>query len=227
MVGISEEKEEEREDKVVREEEPPPVANDWFSFLSANEDILALFDHIPCGDLSAAVTPDENWGDYLPRGHVLQLTEGDLKIDYRKPLGSGAFCSVFPCYLKHPHTKEFTMGPVALKKLKMNIAKDSKASHYAMEDLRQEAKILTGLGHPNVIDLYGVSNEQLVETTKTFLVMDILQDTLESKLQVWSRARGMFQKATPPSTVTIRLREVVFGIAEGMEYLHSKRVLFR
>jgi serine/threonine protein kinase len=90
--------------------------------------------------------------------------------------------------------------------------------------LRQEAKILTGLGHENVIDLYGVSNKDKVDKLDTFLVMDILKDTLESKLVVWSRRQ---KKVTPAGVVSVRLREVAFGIAAGMEYLHSNRILFR
>jgi len=196
---------------------------DWFSFLSANEEILALFD-IPCGDLSAAVAPGENWGDFLPRGQILQLAEGDLQINYREPLGSGAFCMVFPVHLKHPHTGEFTMGPVALKKLKAAVAKNERAAKIAIDDLHQEAKILSGLCHPNVIDLYGVSARDQVEELKSFLVMDILKDTLEARMEKWSKSK---KKITPPSTVTIRLREVVFGIVEAMEYLHSENILFR
>jgi hypothetical protein len=196
----------------------------WFSFLSANEELVALFD-ISCGDLQAAVAPtDNNWGDFMPRGQLLPFTENDLQINYRAPLGSGAFCNVFTVYLKHPRTNEFTMGPVALKKLKRNVAGDEAKAKFAIADLRQEARILSGLCHENVIDLYGVSDKEQVEELDTFLVMDILKDTLESRLETWSKKQKM---VTPPGIVSDRLQEVAFGIAAGMEYLHSNRILFR
>ena len=201
--------------------------NDWFSFLSVYEAILTLLD-IPNGDLNARVVPGENLGEFLPRGRVLQLTDGDIQINYRSPLGSGAFCKVYPVHLKHPQTHEFTLGPVALKTLKVALATGNKTdATVAIADLRREAEILGDLAHSNIIELYGVSDKNKVEDTATFIVMDMLKDTLESRLENWSNSKGMFHKFTPAGVVTARLREVALGIVQGMEYLHSKNILFR
>ena len=200
--------------------------DDWFSSLSINKTLLSFVD-MPCGDLSAAMEFSESWGS-LSRGRVLQLTEGDIKINYRSPLGSGAFCNVYPVYLKHPNTHEFTLGPVALKSLKTSVvSRDKTAAKHAIEDLRREAEILGDLAHSNVIDLYGVSNKNKVEDDKTFIVIEMLKGTLDSRLDIWSKGKGKFQKFAPADLVTVRLREVALGIVQGMQYLHSKNILFR
>jgi serine/threonine protein kinase len=105
-------------------------------------------------------------------------------------------------------------------------------------DLVGEAFLLSRLSHPNIIQLHGVTAGNIAEAfTKKggyFLVLEALDNTLSSQLQVWrkdqvssmddffNRAQG---RSAAPS-IEERL-SIAMGIAQGMEYLHSNNVLFR
>jgi serine/threonine protein kinase len=162
---------------------------------------------------------------------VLQLSDDDVQINYRAPLGSGAFCLVYPVHLRES-SGEFNTDkpPWALKKLQYAVLQNEEEAKSATADLRREAQLLSNLSHENIIQVYGVrtyDEHESQDSCSFFMVMDILSDTLESKLETWTKNRGLFQKLTPPETVGLRLRHVAIGIANGFEYLHSKRIIFR
>lgn len=177
---------------------------------------------------ASALPNDENRGLCLPTSQVLQLTENDFQVDFLRPLGEGAFCQVYPCYLKHPSSEKFTVGPVALKKLKDQVAQGwPKKANESISDLRFEAKVLSGLTHVNIIHLCGVSDSAKVDKLDTFLVLDMLNETLSSKLETWRKDKTKMTSMTSQATQMTRLKEIVFGIADGMEYLHQKHIMFR
>jgi hypothetical protein len=63
-----------------------------------------------------------------------------------------------------------------------------------------------------------------------FIVLDLLVETLDERFIKWQeqqkRAKLMLIKRKD-TYITARIQEVAMGIAEGMEYLHSKNVIFR
>jgi serine/threonine protein kinase len=167
---------------------------------------------------------------------VLQLTDDDVQINYKTPLGNGAFCMVFPVHLREASGEFKTDKPafLALKKLRHAVVQNEKLAKIAAADLRREAQLLSDLSHKNILQVYGVrkSNQdendaQDIHCYSFFMLMNILSDTLESKLKKWTKNRGLFGRLTPHQTVVIRLRDVAIGIANGLEYLHSKRIIFR
>jgi serine/threonine protein kinase len=162
---------------------------------------------------------------------VLQLSDGDVQINYRAPLGSGGFCMVYPVHLREP-SGEFNTDkpPWALKKLQYLVLQNENEAKSATADLRREAQLLSKLSHENIIEVYGVRKREENDSQDScsfFMVMNVLSDTLESKLETWTKNRGLFEKLTPSETVGLRLRHVAIGIASGLEYLHSKRIIFR
>jgi serine/threonine protein kinase len=164
-------------------------------------------------------------------GEVLQLSDDDVQINYRAPLGSGGFCNVYPVHLREP-SGEFNTDkqPWALKKLQYLVLQNEIEAKSATADLRREAQLLSNLSHENLIQVYGVrkrDENDAQDSFAFFMVMNVLSDTLESKLETWTKNRGLFEKVVPAEAVGLRLRHVAIGIASGMEYLHSKRIIFR
>jgi serine/threonine protein kinase len=171
----------------------------------------------------------ENEGEHP--GEVLQLLDDDVQINYKTPLGSGAFCMVYPVHLRES-SGEFNTDkpPLALKKLRHGVLQNKKVAKLATADLRREAQLLSNLSHANILQVYGVRNQdenEAQDSCSFFIVLNILSDTLDSKLETWTKKRGLFERRTPHETVVSRLRDVAIGIANGLEHLHSKLIIFR
>lgn len=158
-------------------------------------------------------------------GQVLQLSEDDVEINYRSPLGSGGFCTVYPVKIQNRPS----LGTLALKKLRLAIVQNKQLCKVAAADLAREAKLLAELSHENIIELYGVRKQEDKNTDPAsfFMVMDVLSDTLDSRFETWVKNRGRFKQTVPHDTVIRRVSHVALGIAKGMEYLHSKQIIFR
>jgi len=116
-------------------------------------------------------------------------------------------------------------------------------------DLALEAKILSKLQHENVIEMHGIKGGDIAESFSHsqalgggfFLVLDLLEETLDCRLQTWredeeARASKITimnffnrKKRTQKRLqgVVDRLKTVVLGVIRGMEYIHSKRIFLR
>jgi serine/threonine protein kinase len=124
----------------------------------------------------------------------------------------------------------------------------------AATDLANEAKLLSLLDHKNIIRLRGVSKERFSQSFCAdgssggegfFIVLDILKDTLSHRLQYWRKNSGEnsqnkrrpLRTTNPCTSVDVdesqlnmmydRVKSITFGIAEGMEYLHSQQIVLR
>jgi serine/threonine protein kinase len=121
----------------------------------------------------------------------------------------------------------------ALKRLQPRIIKNPKLLVTASSDLALEAAILSNLSHENIIKLHGVNDGDMIESLKDgrfFLVLDLLVETLEERLEKWSvhEKRPLFARRSHRfSGITRRLEDSAIGIAKGVEYLHSKNILYR
>mmetsp|Transcript_52969 Transcript_52969/g.158559 ORF Transcript_52969/g.158559 Transcript_52969/m.158559 type:complete len:424 (-) Transcript_52969:275-1546(-) len=187
----------------------------------------AAFSAVRQGETEARPEPQNQINLSRRKGEVPQLSEDDVKIDFRDPYGGGAFCMVYPVHIREK-TGDFDAQkpPFALKRLRSAVAENPSALKEASEDLAHEAKILADLSHENVIELHGVSKGD-VGMKNFFIILDALAGTLDSKLEKWSKTRGRFKQFMPQETIMLRIQDVALGIAKGMKYLHSQPIIFR
>ena len=184
-------------------------------------------------DTSGSSASDTAADEAGPMTKVLHLSDEDVDIDYRAPLGSGGFGMVYQVYLRDEHTGEFDREkPYALKRLRTAIVKDKDPAilKFASKDMKHEVKILSNLTHRNINKLYAIRQGDMDASLREgtfFMVLEMLTETLDSRLEKWSKSRRFFKQITPHEQVVKRLREVVVGTAKGMEYLHSKNIMFR
>jgi serine/threonine protein kinase len=103
-----------------------------------------------------------------------------------------------------------------------------------MIDLALETKYLASLDHPHVLKIRGVSKTGPF-ALGNFIVLDQLQETLGKRLNKWMQRKRASTGITGALTggkgkvnklFTERLL-AVYDIAEAMDYLHGKRIIYR
>jgi serine/threonine protein kinase len=103
-------------------------------------------------------------------------------------------------------------------------------------DLVAEAFLLSRLSHPNIIRIYGVTagntSEAFLKRGGYFLMLEVLDSTLNDMIQVWRRdpvssLQDFFKKANSSIPSVEERLSIIMGVAKGMEYLHSQNILFR
>lgn len=125
---------------------------------------------------------------------------------------------------------------IAVKCVNNSLDRRSKRFLNASLDLCLEAKLLERLKHENIIRLHAVKAgnvEDAVNNRNYFIVLDRLSETLQDRMTVWKQANkkwlwggGVFGNR-PRREELGRARTAAIGIAKGMEYLHSKGIIFR
>jgi serine/threonine protein kinase len=106
----------------------------------------------------------------------------------------------------------------------------------AAADLVGEAFLLSKLDHPNIVRLYGVTggsvDQAFLHKGGFFLVMEALNSVLDDMIQVWRKdavqsVGDFLRKATEAVPCLEERLAIALEIARGMDYLHSKKILFR
>eukprot|EP00526_Cylindrotheca_closterium_P010359 CAMPEP_0113655706 /NCGR_PEP_ID=MMETSP0017_2-20120614/29872_1 /TAXON_ID=2856 /ORGANISM="Cylindrotheca closterium" /LENGTH=403 /DNA_ID=CAMNT_0000569017 /DNA_START=13 /DNA_END=1224 /DNA_ORIENTATION=+ /assembly_acc=CAM_ASM_000147 len=123
-------------------------------------------------------------------------------------------------------------GYFALKQVTLELASVNKVNYLkGLVDLSTEAKLLAALDHENIIRLCGVSMEGFSD----FIIIERLQETLSGRLKKWMKTErqckgitGVFTGSKMKKLALDRERmSTAYSIATGLDYLHSRNVIFR
>ena len=188
-----------------------------------------------CRRVQAILKDSHVFADGEPSFRRIQPAE----ITVGKRLGEGGFSLVHTCELKGADQT----SKLAIKFLKRRVMVERKTFEYAASDLANEAFFLGHLKHPNIIQLYGITEGKFEDNISTgmdaglFIVLDQLVETLDQRLEQWRASatrlpHGIFtrmsnaHKATQRKSLIERL-EAALDIAKVMHYLHSLDVIFR
>mmetsp|Transcript_83869 Transcript_83869/g.125732 ORF Transcript_83869/g.125732 Transcript_83869/m.125732 type:complete len:392 (+) Transcript_83869:60-1235(+) len=162
-------------------------------------------------------------------------------FNVQEMVGEGSFSAVFKVTSRSHNTTKLS-GTFALKcpktsDLSSSLREQEHETESAIDDLLSEASILARLDHKNVIKAMGVS------TLPAMLLLELLECTLEDRINYWREERKASRRhrrnAIVPSCWTRqgmnrslkdfrnRTEGVVRGIASGLEYLHSQNIILR
>ena len=153
-------------------------------------------------------------------------------------IGQGNFSSVYSVSLKQSSSRKdnsskHTEQGYALKRLRESFTPREVLFKVAAADIAIETTILSHLNHENIVALRGVKSGEIIESIhegRFFILLDLLVETLDVRLVKWHRKhdRSIFQSvAGKKAQVFMRIRNAALGVAKGMEYLHSRNIIFR
>jgi len=124
---------------------------------------------------------------------------------------------------------------LALKCLHEYTLKCPKRTRSAAKDLAFEAVLLSRYQHENIIGLHAISADFWTCTESRALVLDYIVETLQERLDRWRK-----QPRSLPSALSVFLRRkrgrdeqhrrsltIGLPIARGMEFLHSRKIIYR
>jgi serine/threonine protein kinase len=151
-------------------------------------------------------------------------------VTVHKLLGRGGFNDVHEVSVVGEGDDEETI--MAVKNLKCSIMKTRNEFYSGAVDLVTEAKLLNALSHKNIIHMYGAScdNDSMENAYNNdgrfCLYLDCLHDTVDDKFDQWRRSY-IPRHSQRKEHLRHRLETIALPIAEAMEYLHSKNIIFR
>jgi len=127
-----------------------------------------------------------------------------------------------------------------VKNLNPKLAFNPKKLVVGAKDLVMEAHFLSSLDHEHIIRLKGWSAAGVAGFAETgradgfFLIFDRLQETLSKRISHWrERAKDTKKGSLMKSRSSMRMQlfaeriKVAINIADAIEYLHEKRIIYR
>ena len=211
---------------------PPHIQSDTIINLSSDEESSGT------GDNNNNAR-DQNHKSHRYRRHALKLK--DCKGYMIKRAGDAENNDNFDGY--------------AVKLVREDIPSDKK-KRVAAVDMASEAKLLSALSHPNIIRIRGILGYVERPNGRYGIIMDKLRSTLQVQIQTWShlnREENLALSPTPrpllehvPKWMLVRQHEkeklnlyqkqneffldrldACYDVAQAMQYLHSKRIIYR
>lgn len=158
----------------------------------------------------------------LPRGETIQLARKEDILHTEKLLGTGAFSEVASVVCSDG--KRY-----ACKHLKQELMHRPEEFRMAASELACEAHMLSSFDHPNILKIRGWSYNGISSFDEGchdsfFLLLDVLDETLEDRIDRWRRNPLVHYN---DSSVYLQKLHIMSEIASALEYLHARGVVFR
>lgn len=214
---------------VIENEEQQSTPNHNHHNVTYDPQIQSPDVHHPQNDGIAPVTPQQpmptpvssnklnqdNHGAHFqippPRDQLMQLSTSQKQfleekweidaeeINWRERIGQGSFATVY---------KGTWHGPVALKVLNVKVPTPAQ-----LRDFKNEVVVLKNTRHPNILLFYGyVLKPRLVIVTQ------------------WCKGQSLYKHLHVQDGrdyTNCEIKNIVMGIAQGMDYLHAKNIIHR
>jgi serine/threonine protein kinase len=127
---------------------------------------------------------------------------------------------------EHTRISGHGRAPYAIKHLRPDLVGEDLES--AAVDLCIEVKFLTRLNHPNIVKVRGLANEgtNAFDSRRDgfFIIMDRLEP-LDHRIHRWRDRAYRFPDCRPVSLT--RKMDYASQVADAMDYLHDRRIIFR
>lgn len=157
-----------------------------------------------------------------PNGDQILLARKDDIVHVEKLLGSGAFSQVTSVICKDG--KRY-----ACKHLRQKLMYSPEEFRIAASELACEAHMLASLDHPNILKIRGWSHNGIASFEdgshdSFFLLLDVLDETLESRVDWW-RMNGIV--SMNDTSLYLQKLHIMSEIASALSYLHERGIVFR
>lgn len=135
------------------------------------------------------------------------------KFEKKERIGKGGFGKVY--IIQKKSSKKFYAAKISIQKLENPSAKE-------MRDISREVNIMSKLQHPSILKFIGYSPIDFKNNSKPVIITEFSQNgSLEDVLEL---ERGT---KTVPGWDNTKKQITIYGIAAGMEYLHSHGIIHR
>jgi serine/threonine protein kinase len=167
------------------------------------------------------------------------LGEGGFSFVFQVSVIRGGPAQVSAQAVGSEHTQQNNPQRYALKCLKAKNIDNEDSFVQSAIDLASEADMLARIDNDHIISLYGVSQEPMSKSYQGtgmgyFLLLDIMQDTLQGRLDNWrgeieisTSRRNLFKQLTSKADIVRRLETVALPILQALSYLHSLEIVLR
>jgi serine/threonine protein kinase len=127
-------------------------------------------------------------------------------------------------------------GKYVVKQLNPALLEHDKVTYLkGLVDLTLELHYLANFDHNNILGIRGVAQASAFDDTGFFLVLDQLKTTLSKRLNAWMQMKRttsgvtglVFGGKRKVRALLVDRLLVAHDVAEGLNYLHSKNVIFR
>eukprot|EP00526_Cylindrotheca_closterium_P009512 CAMPEP_0113618276 /NCGR_PEP_ID=MMETSP0017_2-20120614/9246_1 /TAXON_ID=2856 /ORGANISM="Cylindrotheca closterium" /LENGTH=432 /DNA_ID=CAMNT_0000527765 /DNA_START=28 /DNA_END=1326 /DNA_ORIENTATION=- /assembly_acc=CAM_ASM_000147 len=169
-----------------------------------------------------------------PRTDGIKLVQRHDIARVERVLGSGAFSQVSSVIARDGRR-------YACKHLQQRLMDQPNDFRTAAVELVYEAHMLSSFDHPNILKIRGWAHNGVASfaegwNNSFFLLLDVLDETLDMRIERWHREQqdGMWSMVTSPSSATQQMEtryleklRIMNELASALDYIHQRGVIFR